>query len=404
MKLKLTRTTYLDWRYRCLMAFFISAAAMLASTITWTEAIAQPFSQAGPSIKLRQSEAGQELRQEILVLGSGFDGDIGIAVKDVQSGFAAEFDGHTYFPQQSVSKLWVALTALDAAERKKINLLAPVVLRASDLTLFHQPIASQIRANGQYKATLASLITRALQQSDNTCNDFVLRAIGGPQSVQDFFASKQIEGVRFGPGERLMQSKVAGLTWRPEYSVGGAFFAARSKVPLTSRRAAFDEYVANPVDGAKPIAMVEALSRLWKGELLSAAGTAQVLQIMSHTRTGPMRLKGGLAPGWQLAHKTGTGQQIGAMQTGYNDVGIVTSAAGRSYAVAVMIRRTSVPIPVRMAVMQNVVRAVVRYDSSLGFAEPSILLPSETGPGSSVPLGNVLKGAVQLPASARRGR
>ena len=75
--------------------------------------------------------------------------------------------------------------------------------------------------------------------------------------------------------------------------------------------------------------------------------------------TGANRLKGGLAPGWVLNHKTGTGQVLGDCQAGYNDIGILTAPDGKSYAVAVMIKLTSVPLPVRMELMNNVVRAVI---------------------------------------------
>jgi beta-lactamase class A len=57
-----------------------------------------------------------------------------------------------------------------------------------------------------------------------------------------------------------------------------------------------------------------------------------MLAIMSNTKTGKQRLRGGLAPGYRLAHKTGTGQVFGAAQAGYNDIGIVTAPDGRSYA------------------------------------------------------------------------
>ena len=323
--------------------------------------------QSNPGTDWRQIGNGAEmgsLDSQIDALGRQFDGDIGIAVQDVETGELAEYDGRTFFPQQSVSKFWVALTALDAHDQGRRNLAANIVLTQTDLTLFHQPIAAEIRAAGRYSATLEALLTRALQQSDNTCNDAVLRQVGGPQAVLDFLASKGIDGVRFGPGERLMQSRIAGLTWRQEYSLGNAFYKARNNVPVSQRRAAFDAYIDNPVDGAQPVAIVNALSRLSRGELLSPASTQRLLNIMSHTRTGPQRLKGGLAAGWNLAHKTGTGQQLGAFQTGYNDIGILTSPTGRSYAVAVMIRRTSTPMWSRMLVMQNVARAVIDYDNT----------------------------------------
>jgi len=89
---------------------------------------------------------------------------------------------------------------------------------------------------------------------------------------------------------------------------------------------------------------------------------------MGNTKTGPNRLKGGLRPGWSLSHKTGTGQVLGSVQAGYNDIGILTAPDGRSYAVAVMIKRTSTPLGTRMALMNNVVRAVIDSHASRGAA------------------------------------
>ena len=64
---------------------------------------------------------------------------------------------------------------------------------------------------------------------------------------------------------------------------------------------------SDPYDGAAPSAIVDALARLKRGELLSPASTARLLYIMGNTKTGANRLKGGLQPGWTLNHKTGTG-------------------------------------------------------------------------------------------------
>lgn len=309
------------------------------------------------------SNAELALESRIRSLGQNFNGDVGIAVKDIQTGFTASYDGNTYFPQQSVSKFWVALTALDRADRGHISLDAPVTVQRKDLTLFHQPIAAQVGANG-YSTTLSSLMYRAITQSDNTCNDFVLWRAGGPDAVRSFLADKRIHGIRFGPGERSLQSRIAGMEWRPSM-VGAGFYAARNALPMNVRRAAFENYIRDPMDGATPIGTVDALARLKKGELLSPASTQKLLNIMSNTRTGAQRLKGGLAPGWKLAHKTGTGQVLGGTQAGYNDIGIVTAPDGRSYAVAVFMRRTSAPLPERMQVMQNTVRAVINYSSGI---------------------------------------
>jgi beta-lactamase class A len=349
----------------------LSLGAILAASVSYgaTQQDAQPYPRKAVLTDLDSSAqpvsaAQQDLKETILNLGQSFNGDIGIAVKDLQTGHTISYDGNTFFPQQSVSKFWVALTALDRADRDQLDLQAPVTVERKDLTLFHQPIAQQIGPDG-YTTTLNELMFRALTQSDNTCNDFILWKAGGPDAVRAFLARKHIDGIRFGPGERILQSRTAGMEWKQSYAYGGAFNAARNAVPAGVRRAAFENYIKDPMDGATPVGVVNALARLKKGELLSPRSTERLLDIMSHTKTGPQRLKGGLAPGWKLSHKTGTGQVLGGTQAGYNDIGIITSPDGRSYAIAVLIRRTSAPLEERMQTMQSTVRAVINYSEGI---------------------------------------
>jgi beta-lactamase class A len=311
-----------------------------------------------------ESAAQRALSSRIQQLGRDFPGEVGIAVRDVETGWTTSWNGGRHYPQQSVSKFWVALNAFQRADAGQLDLSEQVTVRREDLTLFHQPIAQQIGANG-YSTTLENLIVRALTQSDNTANDFVLRRGGGPEAIRAMLERHQLTGIRFGPGERLMQSQIAGLQWQPSYSVGNAFFRARASVPLERRRELFNEYVADPIDGATPEGLVEGLARLRRGELLSPRSTEQMLSIMSRTRTGPQRLTGGLATGWRIAHKTGTGQVLGSTQTGYNDIGIITAPDGRHYAIAVMIGRTSTPLETRMDLMQNVTRAAIDYHGNV---------------------------------------
>jgi beta-lactamase class A len=234
-----------------------------------------------------------------------------------------------------------------------------VTLTRDDLTLFHQPIAAEVLKSGSFTTAVGDLMVRAITTSDNTANESLMRAAGGPAAVRAMIKAKHLGAIRFYNGERALQSRIAGLAWDPSYSLGNAFFTARDALPHAARQAAFDRYVANPYDGAAPIAIVNALARLKAGELLSPASTQRLLTIMSETHTGPNRLKGGLAPGWTLNHKTGTGQVLAAEQAGYNDIGILTAPDGRSYTVAVMIKLTSVPLPIRMTLMNEVVRAVI---------------------------------------------
>jgi beta-lactamase class A len=349
--------------------FAVVAAAVAAWNAAGSQAARQGpvgavYVRAQAKVDPAEEAAREELDAIVLQLGRSFPGRVGIAVRDLQTGWTSQWQGTLFFPQQSVSKFWVALTALDKVDRGLLDLDAPVVVRREDLTLFHQPIAALIGGDG-YETTLRKLMVRALTESDNTANDFILRKAGGPEAVREFLSRHSIDGVRFGPGERLLQSQTAGLTWKPQYSIGNAFTKARAALPADVRRTAFERYLADPVDGATALGLADGLTMLQRGRLLSPSSTDYLLGTMSHTKTGAQRLKGGLAPGWSLAHKTGTGQDLFGTVAGYNDVGIVTCPRGHSYVVTVLIGRTTTTIPVRQRLMNDVVRAAIAYDASL---------------------------------------
>ncbi|MGC1301504.1 MAG: serine hydrolase [Caulobacteraceae bacterium] len=298
------------------------------------------------------------LAARLQALSEAFGGRVGIAVEDTRQGWIASYNGSTLFPQQSVAKLWVALAVFKAADSGRLGLSDPVVVRRKDMSVFNQPIQKRLGPNG-FATTVDGLLTDAIAKSDNAANDILVRILGGPASVRRTLADFHLGALRAGEEERVLESRIAGVSWRPEYSFGRAFWTARERVPLPVRSARLDAYVVDPEDGATPVALTDGLCRLQRGELLSPAGSRRFLQILTSTETGPMRLKAGLGPGWSIAHKTGTGQDLGALSTGYNDVGLLTAPDGHVYAVAVMIGSTRRPIPQRQALMAAVTRAVV---------------------------------------------
>lgn len=301
----------------------------------------------------------QALQATLTALTAQFGGRAGVAVQSVNEGWTAHSHGNLYLPQQSVSKLWVAMTMLDAVDRGQLRLSDPITVTRDDLTVFHQPIAMLAMKGDGYHTTIGDLDYRALTTSDNTANDRILRAAGGPRATEAMFARKGIVGIRPGPNEKLKQAATAGLTWKPEYSSAGAFKDARARLPHDVREAAFDAYVANPSDGAQPDAIVDTLARLVRGELLSPASTRWLLATMGDCKTGWARLKYPLPDDWQIAHKTGTGQDFAGRTAGFNDVGILTAPDGRMYTVAVMIGDGTQSTREKQKLIQDVTRAIV---------------------------------------------
>ena len=323
------------------------------------------------------SNSPRELAAKIDALGRVFGDGASISVRDIDSNWSVGYGADRLCPQQSVSKFWVALTTFDAIDRGKVAMDDKIILTREDLTLFHQPIRALVGANG-YTTTVRELLERAMTESDNTANDALLRHVGGPGAIRSMLSRKDIDHVRFGPGERLLQSGIAGITWKQAFAAGNGFYQARAAIPLERRQAAIDAYTTDPVDGAAPAAITGALGKLVKGDLLSEQSTRDLIALMERSKTGRARLKSAVEPGWTLAHKTGTGQQLGALTAGFNDVGLMIAPDGRRYAVAVMIARSDRPIAERQRLIADVARAVIdNWKVSNGFAART--MPSGAG-------------------------
>jgi beta-lactamase class A len=341
-----------------------AGAAPLLRTLE-PSAIAHPRQGPGPAVR-RDADladrpappAPEGFAERLASLDPGFPRPVGIAVLDIQSGWLASWQGDRHFPQQSVSKLWVALTIMDHVDARRLDLDQAVILTDADRSVFNQPVTHLIE-NGTYETTVRDLVRRALIQSDNAANDKLMALAGGPAAVQAFLASRGMSGIRLAEDERRLQSRIAGLTWSPDLSAYGAFEAARARLDPEARAASLQAYVEQPFDGATPAGVVRALAALHRGELLSRTSTDFILETLGRVTTGPMRLRGGLPPGWRAAHKTGTGQDFRGETFGLNDVGLVTAPDGRTYAVAVLAPQAPKGSPNRLRVFQSVSAALV---------------------------------------------
>ncbi len=332
------------------------AGAQPASTDPLAPLPDRPAARAEPASQSRPAPAA--LRERIAALGRAFNGEAGVSIVSMRDGWQADYNATRLFPQQSCSKLWVAIATMDSVDRGKVDLDDRVTVGREDLTLFHQPIRSKVLGNGRHTKTLGALLHSAITESDNTANDKLMRSIGGPQVVRDMIAAKKLGSIRFYDGERALQSKIAGLIWSQSYSIGDAFYKARGALPMSVRKSSFERYIADPYDGAAPHAVALALARLQRGELLSPASTRRLLNTMASTKTGGLRVRAALKPGWTWSHKTGTGQNFRGRVGGINDIGILTAPDGTSYTMAIM------TIPNKsdgdaQELMRNIARALI---------------------------------------------
>jgi len=344
------------------VAASLVGAAFAGGWVSANHATPQASYTKGPAVQVSAEPAPPPapaaFQAELERLAASYGEPVGISVTDVAQGWTASVAGDETFPQQSVSKLWVALTVLQAVDDGALHLDQWVVMRPEDRSVFYQPLASRIRGPNGLNITLADLLRHALIESDNAANDKLIAEVGGAGVVTNAIAKKGLQGLAVGGTERDVQTKTAGLEWKPEYGMTWIWKTARAQLPDQVRDQALATYLANPPDGATPNGITSALASLKRGELLSRASTDFMLGLMGEARTGNSRLRGGLTHGWALAHKTGTGPDWRGASVGINDVGLLTAPDGKIYAVAVMIRQTKAPASARHRIMQSVTRAV----------------------------------------------
>jgi beta-lactamase class A len=331
------------------------------ATHSGVQKIAYTKGPAAPLKHVTPPPAPEAFQAVIQKIATAYGEPVGISVSEVAQGWTAQVDGDITFPQQSVSKLWVALAVMQAVDDKRLSLDQTVVMGPEDRSVFYQPLASRIRGSRELSITVADLLRHALIESDNSANDTLIREVGGPGVVTRAIADKGLTGLAVGGTERDVQTKTAGLEWRPEYGQTWIFKQARAALPDDVRDQALANYLANPPDGATPDGIVTALAALKRGELLSRASTDFMLDLMGEARTGALRMKAAVAPGWSLAHKTGTGPDWRGASVGINDVGLLTAPDGRTFAVAVMVRQTRQGPSARHRLMQSVARATEAY-------------------------------------------
>ena len=79
------------------------------------------------------------------------------------------------------------------------------------------PRAGAIVLSDYAKGVLTPRVIRALIESDNSANDKLIAELGGADAVTRAISLKGLHGVAVGGAERDLQTRTAGLTWKPEY-------------------------------------------------------------------------------------------------------------------------------------------------------------------------------------------
>jgi beta-lactamase class A len=275
------------------------------------------------------------LSSELSRLARGVDGTLGASVVLVETGEHAAVNGDGHFPMQSVYKAPIGMAVLHAVDEARLALDQLVRVEASDLVPagMHSPLRDA-HPKGGVDVPLRELLRLAVEESDGTASDVLLRVVGGRDRVQAFLGTLGIDKIRIATTEGEM-----GRDFSRQY---------RSW--------------ATPDEAARWLVLLQ------KGKGLRRESRDLLLGWMRATRTFPTRLKGLLPAGTEVAHKTGSSGSRQGVAAATNDIGLATLPDGRHLAVAAFLRDSRASDAERDAAIARVAQAAFAAATGNGAA------------------------------------
>ena len=246
------------------------------------------------------------LRQHIKQITASTNAVVGVSIVGNNGEDTIAVNGEKHFPMQSVFKFHIALTMLSEIDKGNFSLDQKIKIQKKDLV---PEIYSPIREKYPKGTTLtiAKILKYMVSQSDNIGCDVLLRLLGGPQFVENYFLNNNFKDISIKINEEVMQNN-----WDLQFQ------------NWTTPKAA-NQVLASFYSNSQKLLSQKSHDFIWK--------------IMRETSTGLDQLKGKLPEGTVVAHKTGWSgrNKTTGITAAVNDVGVVFLPTGQHFFISVFI-------------------------------------------------------------------
>jgi beta-lactamase class A len=207
---------------------------------------------------------------QIAAIEARVGGRIGVAALDTGSGRRLHYRADERFAMCSTFKLMLAAMVLEQVEKGPLRLSQRVAYGPADLQSYGPVTKAHVADGGM---SLGDLCAAAVEVSDNTAANLLLKLIGGPAGYTARLRKLGDETTRLDRNEPTLNTNLP----------------------------------RDPRDTSTPGAMVDTLRKALLGHMLSAGGMIRLIGWMKAGTTGLGRLRAGLPSGWNAGDKTGTG-------------------------------------------------------------------------------------------------
>ncbi len=269
------------------------------------------------------------LKKDIEQIVSDKDAVVGVSIIANNGKDTISLNGDKHFPMQSVFKFHIALAVLAEVDKGNLSLDQKVEVQKNELLPgLWSPLRDENPNGGSF--SVARLIKYAVSQSDNVASDVLIRLIGTPKTVEEYFKKNNIEDIAIHFNEEKMQSN-----WDNQFQ-----------------------------NWTTPDAASEALKIFYDqdSKLLSKNNYEFIWKTMKETTTGKNRLKGQLPEGTVVAHKTGwsgTHKETG-ITAAVNNIGIVFMPNGEHFFISVFVTESTENFETNEKIISDIAKAT--YD------------------------------------------
>lgn len=270
------------------------------------------------------------LRHKIEQIVSDKNAVVGVSIIGNNGKDTLSLHGDSRFPMQSVFKFHIALAVLSEIDKGKLSLDQKIEIGKDELLPenFWSPLRDENPNGGSF--TIEKLIQYSVSHSDNTACDVLIRLIGTPKTVEEYFKKKGIQDIQISFNEEDMQAK-----WENMFQ-----------------------------NWTTPKAASEALKMFYenKNNLLSKSSYDFFWKTNIETTTGKKRIKGQLPEGTTVAHKTGwsgTNKETG-ITAAVNNIGIVFLPNGEYFIISIFVSESKENFDTNEKIIADIAKAT--YD------------------------------------------
>lgn len=271
------------------------------------------------------------LRSAIQKIVSSKNAVVGVSIIGINGKDTLSLHGDRQFPMQSVFKFHIALAVLSEIDKGKLSLDQKIEISKDELLPedFWSPLRDENPNGGSF--TIEKLIQYSVSQSDNTACDILIRLIGTPKTVEEYFIKNNVQDIQITFNEEEMQAK-----WDNMFQ------------NWTTPRAA-SETLKMFYENRNNLLSKESHDFFWKTNI--------------ETTTGTNRIKGQLPESTIVAHKTGwsgTNKETG-ITAAVNDIGIVFLPNGEYFIISVFVSESKENFDTNEKIIADIAKAVYNF-------------------------------------------